>query len=222
MCLSNKLSSNPNVIQLYDSLLTTPEATIKEQASTILKSQEISFTIQVMNVQLQKSGDMCGLYAIAMALDLCADIDPRRTSYVESKMRPHLVQCLEAQKFSLFPRNRKRSFRRRVITEVNVEVFCICRYPDVDVTSNFGDMVCCDKCGQWFHQRSSCQKYMQLAEFMYSRPHQKGNSITPEHNVGCKSRLDYWNITSSALCSSKINPFASAVLTYEWPVCHGG
>ena len=43
-----------------------------------------SFKIQVMNVQIQKSADSCGLYAIAMAF---AGKDP------ESQMRSQLEQC---------------------------------------------------------------------------------------------------------------------------------
>ena len=60
----------PHNIQLYDSLLTVPGATIKEQACTILNCQEPSFKIEVMNVQLKKSPHSCGLFAIAMAFDL--------------------------------------------------------------------------------------------------------------------------------------------------------
>ena len=33
-----------------------------------------------------------------------------------------------------------------------VDVFCVCRYPDVDITDHFGDMASCDLCGEWFHQ----------------------------------------------------------------------
>ena len=54
-CLSNKFTTDPNIIQLYDSLLTVPGATVKEQACTILNCKEPSFKIQVMNVFRYKS-----------------------------------------------------------------------------------------------------------------------------------------------------------------------
>ena len=60
-----------NMIQLYDSLLSTPGTTIIEQACTILKCETPSFNIQVMNVQLQSSSDSCGLYAIDGTRSLC-------------------------------------------------------------------------------------------------------------------------------------------------------
>ena len=33
-----------------------------------------------------------------------------------------------------------------------VDVFCVCRYPDVDITDHFDDMASCALCGEWFHQ----------------------------------------------------------------------
>ena len=147
-CLSNKLSPDSDTIQLYDSLLTTPGTTIIEQACTILKCETPSFKIQVMNVQLQSSSDSCGLYAIAMAHDLCAGKDPCCMSYDECLMRGHLEQCYDSEKLSHFPRTSRRSCKRRIYKEVEVEVYCICRFPDVHVTERFGHMAECDSCKQ--------------------------------------------------------------------------
>ena len=151
-CLSNKFTTNPNTIQLYDSLLTVPGASIKEQACTILNCKDPSFKIEVMNVKLQKSPDSCGLFAIAMALDLSAGRDPCSQLYEETQMRSHLEQCFNTCKLSRFPGASSRTYRRKVVIESVVDVFCICRYPDVDITSRFGDMASCDSCGEWFHQ----------------------------------------------------------------------
>ena len=151
-CLSNKFTTDPNTIQLYDSLLTVPGATIKEQACTILNCKEPSFKIQVMNVQLQKSPDSCGLYAIAMAFDLSAGTDPCSQLYEESLMRSHLEQCFNMGTLSRFPGASNRTYNKKVVMESVVDVFCVCRYPDVDITDHFGDMASCDSCGEWFHQ----------------------------------------------------------------------
>ena len=158
-CISNKLSPSASLIQVYDSLHMQPETTIKEQCCTILKCSDNSFTIQVMNVQIQGAGDTCGLFAIAMAFDLCCGCDPCSISYDESAMRAHLQCCFGKQVLSHFPRsntNNNYPNKRRVVNEVKVPVYCSCRYPDVDVTSRFGDMAQCDGCSKWYHQQ--CQR----------------------------------------------------------------
>ena len=150
-CLSNKFSSDTTLLQFYDSLLSEPETSVKEQACTIIECEDSCFKIQVMNVQVQQSGDACGLYAIAMALSLCAGEDPCYCAYKETEMRNHLACCFESRSLSLFPYI-KRTVTRRIIEEVTVPVYCFCRYPDVDITSRFGSMMCCDCCNKWYHQ----------------------------------------------------------------------
>lgn len=151
-CLSNKFTPSSNTIQLYDSLLTTPGTTIIEQACTILRCQNPSFKIQVMNIQLQTSSDSCGLFAIAVAYDICAGKDPCFMIYDESLMRGHLEQCFELERLSRFPRASGRLCKKKVYKEIEVKVYCICRFPDVHITERFGHMVECDSCKQWYHQ----------------------------------------------------------------------
>ena len=56
-------------------------------------------------------------------------------------MRSHLEGCFEQECITRFPQDEVKARRRkRIIKQVDVELFCICRYPDVDVTSYFGDM----------------------------------------------------------------------------------
>ena len=129
------------------------QPSIIEQACTILKCEAPSFNIQVMNVQLQSSSDSCGLYAIAMAHDLCAGRDPCFMAYNEPLMRAHLEQCYESEKLSHFPRAKaRRSCKKRIFKDVKVELFCICRFPDVHISERFGDMAECDNCHNWYHK----------------------------------------------------------------------
>ena len=154
-CVSNIRSPNATSIQLYDSLHLLPDATVQEQCCTILKCLKDSFKLQIMNVQIQGAGDTCGLFAIAMAFDLCSGQDPCLVSYDESRMRAHLERCFNKQALSRFPRSRENSNypnKRRVVDEIIVPVYCSCRYPDVDISSRFGDMAACDVCSQWYHQ----------------------------------------------------------------------
>ena len=59
-------------------------------------------TICVINVQQQKLGDSCGLFAIAMALDICDGRDPFLNSYSEVEMRFHLEKCFKSKFLTKF------------------------------------------------------------------------------------------------------------------------
>lgn len=149
--VSNKFSLEVNTVQVYDSLMLDSSDSVIEQIYTILKCSESSFKIQLMNVQLQKLPDSCGLFAIAMAQDLCRNKDPCYRSYEEGLMRNHLAKCFQEKQLTKFPRDVKpRSFHRQIIMVKEVLVYCICRYSDD--TTHFGDMAMCDSCNEWFHQ----------------------------------------------------------------------
>ena len=64
-------------------------------------------------------------------------------------MRSHLEACFSQAKISQFPQ-KPRSVRRRILDEMQISLYCICRYPEV--TSRFGDMICCDSCEEWYHE----------------------------------------------------------------------
>ena len=147
-CLSNKYSED-NTVELYDTLFTKPGDTIQEQVSTIMNCETADIIIRVMNVEHQQSGHSCGLYAIAFAVDLCLGNDPCSSLYDEEKMRSHLELCFNKQALTRFPQQ-FRKVSHRVLDEISIPVYCICRYPDC--TTCFGDMVCCDSCGEWFHE----------------------------------------------------------------------
>lgn len=92
-----------------------------------------------------------------MALDICTGKDPFFSSYSEVEMRYHLEKCFDSKHLTSFPGDSLRStgsrLKKRVCTVIDVELFCVCRYPDIELTSRFGDMACCDSCQMWFHSR---------------------------------------------------------------------
>lgn len=148
-CLSNSFCGDGE-IDLYDSYHTTPNQSngILKQACTILRSERSSITVNVINVQKQRSSSDCGLYAAAMALDLCNGVDPFEHSYQQSQMREHLKCCFEKIQLTRFQlaTNSSECRQIRVVEEVTVEVFCICRLPEKP------PMACCESCGTWYHQ----------------------------------------------------------------------
>ena len=121
-CLSNKILSS-GTLELFDSLHTVPEEedTIIPQACSILRTPEPSLTINVVNVGRQEGGSDCGLYAIAMAYDLCAGVDPVSKKYVQNEMRSHLHSCINAKQLKPF----SSTDRDITISSVNVEVHCV-------------------------------------------------------------------------------------------------
>ena len=153
ICLSNVLCEDEGVVELFDSMHTSllVDNTIKQQTSTILHCQSPSFKIRVVNVQQQESADTCGLFAIAMAFDLCKGTDPFLSVYSESQLRTHLYKCFESKTFLQFPAGTLKQRQNRIIEEVEVQVYCVCRNPDV--VPHLGDMACCCKCENWFHEK---------------------------------------------------------------------
>ena len=154
-CVSNRFckEDETHVVELFDSLHTTPGDSIKEQVCTMLHCEKSFLTIRVINVQQQTTGDSCGLFAIAMAQDICNGRDPFVSTYKEKEMRHHVEKCFDSRNLTNFPddKSKARPRRKRVCISVDVELYCVCRYPDLEVTSRFGDMACCDRCELWYH-----------------------------------------------------------------------
>ena len=152
-CLSNKFVSSDcchHTVNLYDSLHTVPdvEGSIVKQACVILNCFESTITINVINVQTQQGTSDCGLFALAMAADLCRDIDPVNVAYDQESMRPHLEECYAKSHFSPFPSKVHVCKKQcHIVNSVMVEVYCTCRQPEKI------PMVECDLCSDWYHTK---------------------------------------------------------------------
>ena len=142
-CLSNKLSSDGSV-DLYDSIPSIGSSVIK-QVCAILKSQESKVSINIVNVQMQAGGSDCGLFAVAMATDLCRGVDPYNLHYHQEQMRPHLKTCFERLTITSFPASLQSSKKQRLLHTETVDIYCICRFPEQLPMAN------CDICEMWFH-----------------------------------------------------------------------
>ena len=146
-CLSDKFSS-PGSVDLFDSMHTVPveDGTILPQVCTILQTPQPTVTINVVNVRCQEGGNDCGCFAIAMAYDLCAGVDPFARKYVQSEMRSHLYSCFNNKQLTSFP-STLCSVEKRTLFKVTHKVYCKCRKPEEGKW-----MVCCDKCNIWYHE----------------------------------------------------------------------
>ena len=133
---------------MYDSLHTRPneQGSIVKQACTILKSQQSTIAVNMINVQIQDGASDCTLFALAMATDLCRGIDPIYVTHYQDKMRQHLAKSFEQLALSPFPSDINSSSEKSLdIHTTTVEIYCICHQPE------FVPMFECDSCGVWYY-----------------------------------------------------------------------
>ena len=102
--------------------------------------------VQLANVQMQRNTHDCGLFAIANATTLAFGKNPVNQTYDSTKMRSHLIKCLENKEITPFPTTKFSGKRSPVKRTVDVEIFCVCRMPDTRTLYIF-----CDECGREYH-----------------------------------------------------------------------
>ena len=79
-------------------------------------------TADLMNVQGQTDSVNCGVFAIAYAADILSGISPIMSVYDVNKMRSHLIECLQNEELSPFPKlllGRK----RKTIESIDIMTF---------------------------------------------------------------------------------------------------
>ena len=84
-------------VKLYDSSLALGVSTsIEMSVSNMLRSPESSISIKLMNSDIQPNTNDCGVYAIAFAVSLAFGKEPAYLHFENSKMRSHLLNCLQS------------------------------------------------------------------------------------------------------------------------------
>ena len=116
----------------------------------LVPATESHLSIHSISVQQQKGSMKCGLFAIAFAIEICTGHNPSDAEFVQSEMRPHLVNCLKIGKLSRFPQQSLQYYITHSKPKVfNIKVYCMCRMPD-----NFDEnIVQCTNCHGWYHYR---------------------------------------------------------------------
>lgn len=131
-------------------------SSIKIQLSQIYKNDTAKVVqVKIPRVQQQPNGIDCGLFAIANVVEFCLAPDSFNTRivYDVSKMRQHLIECLENGTLSAFPKEKERGrVKLNSITckVVKIPVWCHCKMPEF-----IDNMICCEnrKCKTWFHRK---------------------------------------------------------------------
>ena len=96
----------------------------------------------MVNIQRQPNASDCGVFAVAVATEIVHGKDPLLSFWDVSRMRPHLIECLENRLIQCFSQARTRRIPpgnqfKKVIQET---VFCICRTPN----DRYMAMIQCD------------------------------------------------------------------------------
>ena len=103
-------------------------------------------TVEIPYVQQQKGIADCGLFAVAFAVHLAFGDDVSKLTFDQSKMRQHLIKCFQKKEMQPFPLTRAAPRSQSYFPFREIELFCSCQMPET-----YGDMIECDKCGDWYH-----------------------------------------------------------------------
>ena len=146
LTISNIGAKNSEVF-VYDSMYTSCSSSVQQQIASMLKAEKPDIELHFVDVHMQSGGSDCGAFAIAYATALCLGKQPGKFVFDQTAMRHHLLKCLEAQHFTMFPVRSERRQSIRIRSKQVIKLYCKCRMPDIPGEA----MIRCDKCKEWFH-----------------------------------------------------------------------
>ena len=114
--------------------------------SNILQTHNPRIYILLPEVQQQKDGSSCGVFALAFASTLAEGKDPSCMKYPDDAgLRKHLYQCIVAKKITPFYSGQAEYKPGKPMKSI-YKVYCTCRLQDLG-----DEMVLCNNCKTWFH-----------------------------------------------------------------------
>ena len=139
-------------VVVYDSMSARLSPHLREQLGALYKfyakGEDGLINVEVRCVQQQYGGADCGLFAIAQATSIANGIDPRKVKYDQTKMRGHLVTCLESNDLTPFPH--ANTLRPVMVVAQHHQITKYCKCKKYIPSS---EMVECDVCKQWYHYK---------------------------------------------------------------------
>ena len=99
-------------VHVLDSLRTNLSVVTKRCLKALYKpllDDNRKLVVTLLPVNKQNDGFNCGLYAIAFAADIINGLFPMDSQYDVSKMRQHLIKCLENERLDAFPKLQKQT-----------------------------------------------------------------------------------------------------------------
>ena len=142
-----------NVVQVMDSLSNSDVKTsidIILQIAKIYPTTKSSLQINRLSVQQQIRIHICGLFAIAYAVDTCFKIEVEKSLFDQKSMRKYLYDCFNKGTLTPFPQQLKsQSILRSVCKVERFKIYCSCKMPEEFDTK----MISCDQCHNWYHYK---------------------------------------------------------------------
>ena len=97
--VASTIDSMNNEVYVYNSVY----GSLDKETVVLNLFQGSLLPVQMAEIQKQDGGCDCGLFAIAVATALAFHHNPRTLTFEQTLMRPHLIQCFEKGKLTLFP-----------------------------------------------------------------------------------------------------------------------
>lgn len=146
VCATN-IGCKQNVVKVYDSWRTGDvTADAKEAIANLMQCSNRRIYLLFPEVQQQKDGSSCGVFALAFAHTLAEGKDPSSLEFPdEASLRTHLLQCITAKKMAPFY-TRQALYKPGKMMKRVFKIYCVCRLPD-----SGDEMVQCNKCKEWYH-----------------------------------------------------------------------
>lgn len=151
-------------VNVYDSSGHSTTEELISQITGLLFFTGNQVRLQWPDVQQQRGGSDCGLFAIANSLTLCRGEDPSMVQYHQAAMRKHLFSCFQMGHLKPFPCS-TRCPTVRPVYAMEVSIHCSCRR----TIREGGDepLLSCRRCGKVFHL-SCLPDRVDLSEFVCS------------------------------------------------------
>ena len=115
-----------STVNVYDSLYQSLSQCTIDQICAVMFSTNDAVHVRFIDVEQQTNNSDCGVYAIAYATSLCSSEDISCIQYCVSKMRSHLVSCLEKGQMSPFPSICRSGSTCSVVAQETIQIFCSC------------------------------------------------------------------------------------------------
>ena len=146
VCATN-IECKPNVVKIYDSMRTGDlSSSTKDDIAALLQCTEKRIFLLFPEVQQQRDGSSCGLFALAFACTLAEGKDPSRVVYPHgSTMCSHLLKCILGEETLSFHSGPSLDNPSPPPLKSFFKIYCSCRLLD------HGDVILCDACKEWYH-----------------------------------------------------------------------
>ena len=115
------ISSLRGKIRIYDSLNKAPTPSLMQQIRNLFSPDNSTPAFEQIQCHKQYGGSDCGLFAIAYAMEILHGSEPQNIVFDQSKMRSHLVSCLENNVISTFPKYEKTNLPTSYVNKVKTD-----------------------------------------------------------------------------------------------------